>query len=449
MEVESNPRDADSRSVGKKRAGWWPTKPAWWPLSAVVGGFVAAVALVGAAGATAAPLDYVGCIANGGQHGCAASSNPLSGPDSVVVSPDGHNVYVASVRAGSITVFHRDGAGGLTQIQCLAEYRERGCSRMPHGYLLDEVTGLAISPDGRSVYAVSEGGVVAFARAPGGSLSFASCVGAKSDRCTEPKHFPGQGESVAVSPDGAAVYVVSDGLVAAFSRVSSGRLRAVDCFGDPNEFPHCKALPFLSALGASTVAVSPDGRSLYVGAFKGITSFHRRPNGTLALRSCITDSAERGCARAPHRLGILWAGLAAPGRGKWVYAANLRDRVSVVAAHRDGSITYHGCVTDRTSSFCSQVPDETLLGTDSMAASPEGTAVYVGGLTSVTRLEPDGNGALRFRGCVADKERDRPRVCSSTGNDSLHDVASVAASAGGASIYAASGLANAVVVLGG
>jgi DNA-binding beta-propeller fold protein YncE len=422
-------------------------------VSRVIGGAAAAIvvalAMANAVGASAAPLTFVGCIANGGKHGCAASSNSLDGVASVAVSPDGQNVYVASYFAGSITVFDRNNAGGLTQIECLSEYRERGCSRMPHGYLLDEVTDLAISPDGRSVYTASEEGIVVFARASDGSLSFASCVGDESAGCREPKRFPAGGESVAVSPDGDAVYVVSDGLVAAFSRAPSGRLRPVDCFGDPNQYRDCASLPFLSALGASTLAISPDNRSLYVGAFKGITSFHLRADGTLAFRSCIADRAEGRCVRAPHTLGILWAGVAAPGAGDWIYAASLGDRISVLAAHPDGSVTYHGCVTDHASKACAQVPDETLLGTDSMAASPDGAALYVGGETSVTRLQPKGKGALTFQDCVADRERDRPRICSSTGNDSLQNVRSVAASTDGSSIYAASYLTEAVVALGG
>jgi DNA-binding beta-propeller fold protein YncE len=437
--------------VGTKRGGGGrrPTRTVKAVLKLLVGGIVTAFALANAAGAWAAPLAYVGCIANGGKHGCAASSNSLAGAQSIVVSPDGQNVYVAAYFAGSITVFDRDSAGELTQIECLAEYRERGCSRMPHGYLLDGVAGLAVSPDGRSVYAVSDEGIVVFARAPDGSLSFGSCVGPESDGCTQPKRFPALGESVAVSPDGDAVYVVSNGLVAAFSRAPSGRLRPVDCFSDQFSYPHCKAAPFESVLGASTLAVSPGDRSLYVGGFEGLTSFHRRADGTLAFRSCIANGAEGRCVRAPHKLGILWAGVAAPGGGDWVYAASLGDRVSVLAADPDGSITYQGCVTDHTSSSCAQIPDEVLLGTDSMAASPDGAALYIGGLTSVTRLEPGADGTLTFEDCVADRERDRPQACSSTGNDSLQDVRSVAASADGASIYAASWEANAVVVLGG
>lgn len=405
--------------------------------------------LVCAPGAAAAPLAFAGCVANGGEHGCAAAKNSLRGAQSVVVSPDGRNVYVASYFASSITVFHRDRAGQLAQVECLAEYRQRGCSRMPHGFLLDALNGLAISPGGRDVYAASDYGIIVFARASDGSLSFESCVGSESDGCREPKRFPGEADAIAISHDGHAAYAVSDGLIAAFSRAPSGRLRPVDCVGDPDRFRDCKPAPFEAALGATTVAVSPDDHSLYVGGFDGISSFHVHADGTLALRSCIANRAEGPCVRAPHRLGILWSGVAAPGQGDWVYAASLGDTITVLAAHPDGSIAYHGCVTDHTRSPCAQLPDETLLGTDSMAAGPDGAALYVGGETSVLRLRPHGDGALAFGDCVADKERDRPRACASAGNDSLQDVRGVAASPNGNSIYAASSEAKAVVVLGG
>jgi 6-phosphogluconolactonase (cycloisomerase 2 family) len=450
-QVECGPADADNRNVATSRGGRRrrPAKTVKRVSTLVVGGMLAVFALVNAPGAAAAPLEFVDCVANGGEHGCAVAKNSLRGAESVVVSPDGHNVYVASYFASSITVFHRHRAGKLAQVECLAEYRQRGCSRMPHGFLLDALNGLAISPDGRDLYAASDYGLIVFARASDGSLSFESCVGSESDGCRESERFPGEGNAIAISHDGHAAYAVSDGLIAAFSRAPSGRLRPVDCVGDPDRFRDCKAAPFEAALGASTVTVSPDDRSVYVGGFDGISSFHVHADGTLALRSCIANRAEGRCSRAAHPLGILWSGVAAPGQGDWVYAASLGDTITVLAAGPDGSIAYHGCVTDHTRSPCAQLPDETLLGTDSMVASPNGAALYVGGATSVLRLRPHRDGGLTFEDCVADKERDRPRACASTGNDSLQDVRGVAASPSGNSIYAASSEAKAVVVLGG
>ena len=58
--------------------------------------------------ATSGALTYKDCIANGGANGCAAPvHDSLGGAQGVAVSPDGNSVYLASFGADSITNFDR------------------------------------------------------------------------------------------------------------------------------------------------------------------------------------------------------------------------------------------------------------------------------------------------------------------------------------------------------
>jgi DNA-binding beta-propeller fold protein YncE len=172
-----------------------------------------------------------GCIAQGGAEGCA-SGRVLRGPVDLAITPDGREVYVASSISDGIAVLQRDRAtGALTQSPgqagCISQGRGRG--RCAEGRALDEVWGIAVSPDGRNVYAVSAkvNTLAALARdESGGALAqlpgrYGCFIRAGGFGCPE-----GRGLTVAVaitvSPDGRNVYAASEdaylGAVAIFRR---------------------------------------------------------------------------------------------------------------------------------------------------------------------------------------------------------------------------------------
>ncbi|HET8862622.1 MAG TPA: hypothetical protein VFM94_05170, partial [Solirubrobacterales bacterium] len=81
-------------------------------------------------------------------------------PEGVVVSPDGENVYVAAFATGAIDVLDRRGKSGVVaqkpgRAGCVAPSSVPGCSP---GRALRGVSSLAVSPDGRNVYATAFGG---------------------------------------------------------------------------------------------------------------------------------------------------------------------------------------------------------------------------------------------------------------------------------------------------
>jgi DNA-binding beta-propeller fold protein YncE len=173
-----------------------------------------------------------GCISQGGNEGCAAGK-ALRAPVDVTISPDGRSVYTASSSSDGIAALRRDRVTGqLTQSPgrtgCISQgARPRRCVA---GRALDEVWGVAISPDGRNVYAVSSkvNTLGAMARDPeSGALTqlpgrLGCFIRAGGFGCPE-----GRGLTVAVavaaSPDGRNVYVASEdaylGSIAIFRRL--------------------------------------------------------------------------------------------------------------------------------------------------------------------------------------------------------------------------------------
>jgi DNA-binding beta-propeller fold protein YncE len=172
-----------------------------------------------------------GCIARRGAEGCAPG-RALTGPVDLAVTPDGLGVYVASSRSDGVAILRRDPrTGALTQslnrTGCISQ--DGGGGRCLKGRALDEVWGVALSPDGRNLYAVSAKvnmlGAIARSRSTGRLRQlpgrYACFIRAGGLGCPD-----GRGLTVAVavtvSPDGRNVYVASEdaylGSVAIFKR---------------------------------------------------------------------------------------------------------------------------------------------------------------------------------------------------------------------------------------
>ena len=203
---------------------------------------------------------------------------PFLGSDAVAISPDGRNVYVASSKSNAIAVFRRNASTGvLTQragaAGCIAANGASGCAQARG---LDGPNSVAVSADGKNVYATSlvSNAVASFRRNPAtGALTQA-----------------GEGSGCVTN--------------APTSGCATGR--ALD--------------------GPDVVIVSPDGKNVYVGAFKGnaVAVFARdtstgaltQPTGTTG---CIVDTPTSGCATALALAAP--EGMAISGDGDNVYVA--------------------------------------------------------------------------------------------------------------------------------
>jgi DNA-binding beta-propeller fold protein YncE len=190
----------------------------------------------------------------------------LDTPLDVLVSADGENVYVTAFEARAVTVFARDaGSGDLAPLQVVAD-DEAGVDG------LEGIQRLAESPDGASLYVASQsrpvtvagvGGVAAFARAGDGTLTFLEV----EQQGAGGVDGLGAPRDVAVSPDGADVYVAAGGrtgtappfaaAIAHFERAPDGTLSFVASIPE-------------SALGGGEprgIAVAPDGARVYATAY--------------------------------------------------------------------------------------------------------------------------------------------------------------------------------------
>jgi 6-phosphogluconolactonase (cycloisomerase 2 family) len=263
-----------------------------------------------------------GTDADDGDQGCARARG-LTTPVELEVSPDQKFVYVGSRGFGdlgsdAIDVFARDqSTGALTFKSCISDTGGDGrvgtdgfCT---DGDVLAGVNDLAFSPDGRFLYVAAgdSSGVSWLARDPDtGALTQAGCVKAEPrlDHCGQAPALL-NADSVAVSPDGRNVYVTAalSGAVTVFDRdATTGALTEAMCVSDSGSDGHCADGTGLR--GASSVVVAADGNDVYVtaGEVGAITSYRRDPaTGRITPADCLLDDAPAGgsCRRAPALAG--------------------------------------------------------------------------------------------------------------------------------------------------
>ena len=100
-----------------------------------------------------------GCVSENGTGGLCQNGKALENATGVATSPDGRNVYVASVSSDAVAVFDREPAtGALTQkpgtAGCLSEDGTGGLCQ--NGTALDGAAHVVVSVDGKSVYVTSD-----------------------------------------------------------------------------------------------------------------------------------------------------------------------------------------------------------------------------------------------------------------------------------------------------
>jgi DNA-binding beta-propeller fold protein YncE len=417
---------------------------------------MALLALATVAIAATGALTYVGCLANNGDDGCAEPRhNSLGNNVGLAASPDGGSVYVASFD-GFLTRLVRDPTGALTYGDCVADDERRGCRDIPHD-AIDSATGVAVSPDGRSVYVTSgqrTNAVTRFKLNDAGTLVYRSCLAnggahAGTGGCARaPRNSLDSNEAVAISPDGRSVYVVSSDSdsITRFARRPSGALTYRGCIA--NRGAHgCRKPKHDSLGGAFDVVVSPDGGSVYVASLGGdaVTRFDRGAGGTLTPRGCFANGGSHGCRKPSHdSLGGADA-LAVSGDGESVYVASLRaGSVSRFDRSPSGRLEPGGCIANWGAHGCREPDQNSLNGADGIAVSADGASVYVsamsgptvnGGVGAITRLERRPDGSLGYEGCFADGGK---YDCHAPALDSIGSPESISVSPDDRSLYVGS-----------
>jgi DNA-binding beta-propeller fold protein YncE len=343
-------------------------------------------------------LTAVGCIDDNdtGSDTCAASADGLDGISTLVVSPDGRNVYGASALDDAIVVFNRSPGGALTPAGCIDDpdggQGPDACGGSADG--LDSLQEVAISPDGTSVYAVSstDDAISRFTRAADGSLTFVSCIDDASgpETCTSTAGGLDGAFGVTVSPDGGNVYVASnvDDAVVTFDRAASGALSGATCIDD-NDTGTADCAPGTDGLDEPRhVVVSPDGLQVYAMARldAAVTRFDRDPaDGDLTAISCVEDTgAPDACAQSVPGLEAANSAVISPD-GEDMFVTGPSDS-SVVHFDRAttgagaGTLTFNACYEDNGG------PDTCAVGVARDMSTPigldmpaDGSSVFVAG----------------------------------------------------------------------
>ncbi len=292
-------------------------------------------------GALTQPAGTAGCIGEPGWGEPCADGHALNGPEKVTVSPDGKSVYVASFSGNAVARLNRNRTtGALSQpagtAGCISEDGSGPCA---DGHGLRNPSGVVVSADRKSVYVTSLHDAVARLNRnrttgalsqPGGT---AGCISEDGSGPCADGHGLVSPNGVDVSPDGKSVYVpsIDSNAVARLNRNrTTGALTqpagTAGCISETGAGPCADGHGLFSPIG---VAVSPDGKSVYVASASSTTSAVARLNRNTTTGAitqpagtagCISEEGPGPCADG-HGLRSPYAVAVSP-NGKNVYVAS-------------------------------------------------------------------------------------------------------------------------------
>lgn len=381
-------------------------------------------------------LTQAGCISDDGgdgrpgSDGLCTDGDVLAGADAIAISPDGRSVYVTAAAMSGIAVFDRDpDTGALTESSCVKSYSERDRCSTATG--LRQVDGITVSPDGRNVYAAAResNAVVAFSRdEETGALTNIGCVSntGHDGACTDATALDGAGDIV-VAPDGNSVYVTAHRInaITVLARdAETGVLTPSGCFMDaPPEGGPCKKLDGI--VGASAMALSPDGKSVYMASSGSSTlvTFNRdTTSGALTPADCLINEAPSG--------------------DDSVYQAPDEDTDDEDEPADDDDDEDRGDDDEdedydrRDARTCTGA--RALYNVSEVIVSPDGRSVFAAGYGQMTAFERNREtGAIRQVGCAESSQT--YKSCSAAPGSYYYGGRSLASSADGRNLYTAGG----------
>ena len=344
----------------------------------------------------------------------------LIGVSSVAMSPDGKHLYAVSWSDSAVVVFTRDATSGLLDF---VQFHPDGFGGVDG---IDSASSVAVSPDGKHVYIAGTGddAVAVFSRnATTGGLSF---VEAKFDGEGGVVNGLGGSISVTVSPDGKHVYAAGydDDAIAVFERnVSTGALNFVEAKVNGGG---------ISGLdGANSVTVSPDGKHVYAAGRldSAVVVFQRSAvSGTLAFVHAQQDGVS-GVDGLDEAMEV-----SVSPDGKHAYSVSSGDNAVAVFSRNVST----GELTFLEAEFDGEMGVEGLNWANSITVSPDGRSVYTAAVNSrsiAAFSRSRSTGLLEFCEVKTD---------GVAGVDGLAGADSVIVSPDGRHVYAAGNFDNAV-----
>jgi DNA-binding beta-propeller fold protein YncE len=337
-----------------------------------------------------------------GAGGALTQVAPASFGGGTALATSGAGVFLSIRQTGSdngdVVAFKRAADGSATFANAVTDSCPAGTAHCANNNGLFEVTGVAVSPDGAHVYAASHfggggttgGALTAFSRNPTTqAVTELQCVPeatSTSGLCNSgATDGLGGADSVVVSPDGKFVYATGnfDNAVIGFNVVQSGPNAgklgsSVNCLWAGATTSDCVQTPGTGA--PEGIAISPDGRDVYVASFGGgVTALHRDTlSGVLSLNHCITETGSGGCTADPSYVTGARDVAVSPD-GRYVYVSGGGALLGFVIAYaRDGStgaISRIGCLTNLAAPGCTTAAG--LANAGSLALTPDGGHAYV------------------------------------------------------------------------
>ncbi len=327
-------------------------------------------------------LTWASCV--GDNPGCTPTTptTAVDQPFALAISPDGHDVYAVSVKSNTVDEFSREPVtGALTYTGCAGQLTE--CS--PKTTAIASPISIAVSPDGTSVYVVdNEGAVVDLQRnTESGALTFNTCIGETAECTGMGGEILYAADGVAISPDGSSVYVGAEGgTLDTFSRVAAtGDLKYEACIG--RNFHCTEPNPRDLVSEPLSLAVSPDGQNLYAGNFNTsvIDVFTRNTTtGAITLTGCNGRYGEepKDCTLTPEPDPEGSVTIAISPGGADLYAVSEFEISEFARTVPGGALTFVGCVGEREKLCTPTKPSEAIEFPISIAVSPDGTSLYSG-----------------------------------------------------------------------
>ena len=347
-------------------------------------------------------LTQFGCISKTGAE-CDLKADGLGSDDAIAVSPDGSRVYVGSPSAG-VDVFERAGDGALTLLQCFKRTSDSGdssCTTVPQ---LEGVRGFAVSADGKFVYVAEQNGnaIGTFARTASNTLEFNGCISEEEEggltTCAATKAVGLLGVTgLALSPDGERLYAVSYGgnaLVTFARNPTTGALTYSSCESGPGGASGCGTTNVAGLANAQNVAVNAAGTRIYVVTLEGaLSTFSPTGSGTVRVGCLSAGGKEPTCTPAGANLAggteLVLDSAIAPG-GATLYTSSLFAKaVNAFAIEPTSGLPVplpggEACLEAPGAGSGCAASAPGLNSPSGIAASPDGSDIYVASRGLVT-----------------------------------------------------------------